>query len=306
MGVDADMITPASRPIAANAVPEPGICLDGSRLGIRTWVRAFSTVVNSHLGDEIFIGYRCRIDRAQIRDAAMIASRSWIGAGAIIAEAAWIGASVRVEPGVRVGEGAVIGAGAHVTEDIPARTIALGRPATRWIPRTIADMSARPSPAETIDMVSRRSDLYKVAWPRDAEVGAGALNDAYLVGGVGIKVASGSVMMGRPTPGTPCGGIRFGKGVEIGSECILEASGGLDVGDRSVLGAAVTVLTSGHDHSALNLPRIMTPVCIGSEVTVEPGATLVGPLRIGDGALVRAGHVVIHDVAAGGVSHSIV
>lgn len=32
-------------------------------------------------------------------------------------------------PGVTIGEGAVIGAGALVTKDIPAWTIAIGRPA---------------------------------------------------------------------------------------------------------------------------------------------------------------------------------
>lgn len=306
MGADVDMTTQINRPIAANSVPEPATRLGGSHLGIRTWVRAFSTVVDSHLGDDVFVGYRCLIDGAEIHDAVMVASRSWIGAGAIIGEAAWIGASVRVDPGVRVGQGAVIGAGAHVTGDVPARTIALGRPATRQIPRAITDTAARPSPAATIDAVSHRPDLYKAAWPQDAAIEAGVLNDAHIDGGTGIRVASGSVLMGRPAPDTPHGGIRFGTGVEIGSECVLEASGGLDIGDRSVLGAAVTVLTSGHDHSALSLPRIATPVRIGSGVTIEPGATLVGPLQIGDGALVRAGHIVIRDVAPGDISHSIV
>jgi acetyltransferase-like isoleucine patch superfamily enzyme len=41
----------------------------------------------------------------------------------------WLGARVTVLPGVRIGTGAVIGAGAVVTEDIPARAIAVGIPA---------------------------------------------------------------------------------------------------------------------------------------------------------------------------------
>lgn len=305
MGADADMTT-QTRPVAVNAVPEPGTRLDGSTLGTHTWVRAFSAVVHSQLGDEVFVGYRCVIDRAEVRDAAMVASRSWIGPGAVIGEAAWLGASVRVEPGVHVGEGAVIGAGAHVTSDVPARTIALGRPATRHIPRTITDTAARPSPKATIDAVSHRLDLYKAAWPENAAIAEGALNDAHLVGGDGLRVGAESVLMGRPTPDTPNGGIRIDTGVEIGSECVIEASGGLDIGARSVVGAAVTILTTGHDHGGLSLPRIANPVHIGTGVTVEPGATLVGPLRIGDGALVRAGHIVIRDVTPGGVSHSIV
>lgn len=41
----------------------------------------------------------------------------------------WIGANVTVLPGVTIGDRAVIGAGAVVTKDIPARAIAVGVPA---------------------------------------------------------------------------------------------------------------------------------------------------------------------------------
>ena len=40
-----------------------------------------------------------------------------------------IGTGSLVMPGVTVGEGAIVGAGALVTKDIPAWTLALGRPA---------------------------------------------------------------------------------------------------------------------------------------------------------------------------------
>ena len=41
----------------------------------------------------------------------------------------WIGTRVLIMPGVTIGEGAIIGAGSLVTKDIPAWTIATGRPA---------------------------------------------------------------------------------------------------------------------------------------------------------------------------------
>ncbi|MBV7282279.1 MULTISPECIES: sugar O-acetyltransferase [unclassified Corynebacterium] len=46
-----------------------------------------------------------------------------------IEEEAWIGAGVTVLPGVRIGARSVIGAGAIVTTDIPADSLALGVPA---------------------------------------------------------------------------------------------------------------------------------------------------------------------------------
>nr|WP_274606323.1 DapH/DapD/GlmU-related protein [Lactobacillus delbrueckii] len=41
----------------------------------------------------------------------------------------WLGANVTVLPGVTIGDGAIIAAGAVVTKDVPARTIAAGVPA---------------------------------------------------------------------------------------------------------------------------------------------------------------------------------
>jgi maltose O-acetyltransferase len=42
----------------------------------------------------------------------------------------WIGASVRILGGVTIGEGCVVAAGAVVTQDIPAQSLAAGIPAT--------------------------------------------------------------------------------------------------------------------------------------------------------------------------------
>lgn len=41
----------------------------------------------------------------------------------------WLGANVTVLPGVSIGDGAIIAAGAVVTKDVPANTIAAGVPA---------------------------------------------------------------------------------------------------------------------------------------------------------------------------------
>ena len=41
----------------------------------------------------------------------------------------WNGGNASILPGVTIGDGAVIGAGSLVTKDIPAWTLAVGRPA---------------------------------------------------------------------------------------------------------------------------------------------------------------------------------
>lgn len=47
----------------------------------------------------------------------------------ILGDNVWLGGGVIVCPGVSIGENSVIGAGAVVTKDIPANTVALGNPA---------------------------------------------------------------------------------------------------------------------------------------------------------------------------------
>jgi acetyltransferase-like isoleucine patch superfamily enzyme len=47
----------------------------------------------------------------------------------VIERDVWIGANATILPGVRIGAGTVVGAGAVVTADLPARVVALGVPA---------------------------------------------------------------------------------------------------------------------------------------------------------------------------------
>ena len=54
-----------------------------------------------------------------------------------IGDDVWIGGNVTILPGVTIGNRAVIGAGAVVTEDIPADSVAVGAPAR--VIRTIED-----------------------------------------------------------------------------------------------------------------------------------------------------------------------
>lgn len=53
-----------------------------------------------------------------------------VGGEVVIEDYAWISCRTVILPGVRIGEGSVIAAGAVVTKDIPAWSIACGVPAT--------------------------------------------------------------------------------------------------------------------------------------------------------------------------------
>jgi maltose O-acetyltransferase len=111
-----------------------------------------------HVGDATFINYDCvMLDAADITigSRCQIAPRvtlttsthpldpaaraaGWESAAPIdIGDNVWLAAGVIVLPGVRIGDDSVIGAGATVTQDIPAGVLALGTPA-----RVVRDLDA--------------------------------------------------------------------------------------------------------------------------------------------------------------------
>jgi acetyltransferase-like isoleucine patch superfamily enzyme len=61
----------------------------------------------------------------------------------VVRRGAWIGANAVLLPGVEVGRNAVVGAGAVVTRDVPAHSVAAGNPAR--VIRRIGEESAQPN-----------------------------------------------------------------------------------------------------------------------------------------------------------------
>ena len=104
--------------------------------------------MNITVGKHVFINSGCRFqgqagitigDGALIGHNAMMATlnhgktpdtrRDLTGAPICIGKNVWLGANVTVLPGVTIGDNAVVAAGAVVTKDVPANTVAAGVPA---------------------------------------------------------------------------------------------------------------------------------------------------------------------------------
>lgn len=64
------------------------------------------------------------------------------------------------------------------------------------------------------------------------------------------------------------------------------------IGDRVVIGAGITI--------GGKTPHVEVPV-IGDEVDIGAGARILGPIRVGRGAVIGANAVVVKDVPAGAV-----
>ena len=103
-----------------------------------------------YFGERVFVNFNCVIldcARVEIGDGTLLgpnvqiytathpidpdarAAGKEFAAPVQIGKNVWIGGGAISLPGVKIGEGAVIGAGAVVTKDIPAYTVAVGNPA---------------------------------------------------------------------------------------------------------------------------------------------------------------------------------
>ena len=91
--------------------------------------------------------------------------------------------------------------------------------------------------------------------------------------------------------------LRIGTNVFINHGCTLNDMGGIEIGDDTMIGPNVPLLTSGHPTAVAERRRGITvaPIHIGVDVWIGAGATILGGVTVGDGAVVAAGAVVTHD-----------
>lgn len=93
--------------------------------------------------------------------------------------------------------------------------------------------------------------------------------------------------------------LLIGANVFVNHGCTLNDMGGVEVGDDTMIGPNVSLLTSGHPVAVADRRSGITiaPISIGADVWIGAGATILGGVRVGDGAVVAAGAVVSRDVA---------
>ena len=91
----------------------------------------------------------------------------------------------------------------------------------------------------------------------------------------------------------------LGRGVFINMGCRFQDTGGITIGEGSLIGHGSTLTTLNHgmdpDRRADMVPA---PVVIGRRVWLGAAVTVVPGITIGDGAIVGAGAVVTKDVPA--------
>lgn len=90
--------------------------------------------------------------------------------------------------------------------------------------------------------------------------------------------------------------LQVGDWTHINRGCILDARGGLKIGNNVSISYNVTLLTGSHDCFKPDFPGEYLPIRIGDHVWIGANATILNNVKIGEGAVVAAGAVVTKDV----------
>lgn len=101
------------------------------------------------------------------------------------------------------------------------------------------------------------------------------------------------------------GGVRLGDRVEINNFSIINGTGGVYIGDDTLVGPGVRIISYQHRFVAgqtiQSQPTECKPISIGRDCWIGANAVILAGVNVGDGAVVAAGAVVIRDVPAGAV-----
>ncbi len=96
-------------------------------------------------------------------------------------------------------------------------------------------------------------------------------------------------------------GLRVGRSFSINSGALIDARGGISIGDSVMVGPYAVVVSSDHDFKQINKSmssqnHILKPVVIGNDVWIGTHAVIKAGVKIGKGAVISAGAVVTKDV----------
>lgn len=116
------------------------------------------------------------------------------------------------------------------------------------------------------------------------------------------KVVDASVTVFPPFYSEFGKNLTLGTGVFINQGCRFQDTGGIVIGDGTLIGHGCTLTTLNHAlDPARRADMVPAPVVIGRRVWLGASVTVVPGVTIGDGAVVAAGAVVTKDVPADAV-----
>ena len=90
--------------------------------------------------------------------------------------------------------------------------------------------------------------------------------------------------------------VKIGHCTDINRGCVIDARGGIKIGNNVSISHNVCLMTGGHDMNTRNFKGIYLPITIEDYVWIGVGSTILNGVKIGKGAVICAGAVVTKDV----------
>lgn len=98
------------------------------------------------------------------------------------------------------------------------------------------------------------------------------------------------------------GGICLGSQVEINNMSIVDGTGGVEIGERTLIGPGVRIISYQHRFEGHQPIREQAseakPIYVGRDVWIGANAAIMAGVRVGEGAVIGAGAVVTKDIPA--------
>jgi acetyltransferase-like isoleucine patch superfamily enzyme len=104
--------------------------------------------------------------------------------------------------------------------------------------------------------------------------------------------------------------LSIGPNTIVGQRCILDARGGITIGQSVNIGSNTSMQTGKHLIDDYGFAAAFAPIVVGDRAWIAEGCRILAGVTIGEGAVVAAGAVVTKDVRAyqvvGGVPASVI
>ncbi|GBG95902.1 DapH/DapD/GlmU-related protein [Lactococcus termiticola] len=255
------------------------------------WIRYGSVITNSIILENVFIGFKCQIQNAQINQSVEIATGVKIlgtrDHPVRINKFSWVGAKATIQQGIKIGEGCIIGAGSFVRDNVADYTIVIGNPAKILkVRNSIIDKF--PVFQEFLSKVKADYSNHRPDYTKKyLNLTTQKFDDS--------QIGNDTILQGKRSSAFPNAGIKLGDMSYIGNNCVFESSGGINIGNNSLIADKVTLVSISHDYKKLSLPTIVDSIHIGNNVKVGKNSLILLGARIRDGTIIPEDSIVLKD-----------
>ena len=135
-------------------------------------------------------------------------------------------------------------------------------------------------------------------------IGRGATLKGSISNNGGLIIGENCRIRGNCYLSATKGSVKIGNYVIIAHNSWLGGRGSIDIGDNTLIGPGVVVISSNHDLTtgifpAMQAPEIQGAVKVGANSWIGANSTIVPNVSIGSNCIVGGGSVVINDIPNG-------